>query len=870
MGLATRYTSTELVQIMAKRLLPMVTTWNRLEGRPRTRHFDRALRAEVRDPLWMLSKQWQLGEFRGEDAGSPVGAKVLIQDRPLTRYRPGDHAAVPFSDELPLECIAERREVPFQAAGRDVAVDLRLAMGRYWLRLLATAGLDGYAPDFVSVYGFDRPDPSSPGDAPVAAHPEEWQRHAAIAGRSMDGFALYSHLTADTANTPADDLPAVDPGDVVPLTTLGDALVEWYDRWMEQPEGDDAWQPERLEYQCAVAARDEQGDEVLTAREYYHGRLDWFNFDRSPGDTLGAPAVGPPGPQEAEPFIPAPVEFDGMPHPRWWQFEEGRTDFGGVTPSTTDLGKLLFMEFSLVYSNDWFLLPYRLPAGTVSQVRGLTVTNVFGETTWVNHAGTGDDVAWQGWNMYALSAGDGEVIRPELLMLPTVPKIQESQRPETVMFIRDEMANQVWGIERMVRLPSGVVRRGIELAEDTRRFHERLLAEAIGGGAPADHHEPTAAFRYDVMTTVPEHWIPFVPVHVDGSDRDTRLQRAAMLRIMEGDPDDPEKVRPRTQVLRHGLDLPAPEAYYLAEEEVPRAGVFVADAFQRTRWYGGKVVLWRGMRKHTGRGEGSSGLAFDTVVPQPYDETTPPGPVLDPGHTAIELDSPPFPSAALAATPDPRSGWNLQITLQDFTVAPEHASTAHVAGEGHLHLRIGGVKVTRVYGEWFHLPPLPEGEHEIAVELSANDHSPFLVEGAIVAGVTTVTQGTAGPSLPPAGTIDVPAATAPAVTLVAHPDPASGYNLWVQTSGFTWAPENASGAHVAGEGHARLFVDGDEHARIYGQWFYLPALAVGSHEVRVELVANDHRTYAVGGSPIDAAATIEVAASDDLGGGHHP
>ena len=59
-----------------------VTVWNRLEGRPRTVEFDRALRAEVRDALWMLTRQWQLGEFRGDDAGSPVLAQLPPRDHP--------------------------------------------------------------------------------------------------------------------------------------------------------------------------------------------------------------------------------------------------------------------------------------------------------------------------------------------------------------------------------------------------------------------------------------------------------------------------------------------------------------------------------------------------------------------------------------------------------------------------------------------------------------------------------------------------------------------------------------------------------------------------------------------------------------------
>jgi hypothetical protein len=29
---------------------------------PRTTDFDRALRAEVRAPLWLLARQWQVGE----------------------------------------------------------------------------------------------------------------------------------------------------------------------------------------------------------------------------------------------------------------------------------------------------------------------------------------------------------------------------------------------------------------------------------------------------------------------------------------------------------------------------------------------------------------------------------------------------------------------------------------------------------------------------------------------------------------------------------------------------------------------------------------------------------------------------------------
>jgi hypothetical protein len=45
--------------------------------------------------------------------------------------------------------------------------------------------------------------------------------------------------------------------------------------------------------------------------------------------------------------------------------------------------------------------------------------------------------------------------------------------------------------------------------------------------------------------------------------------------------------------------------------------VRLTQAYQRTRWRDGRPWVWLGVRKQAGRGEGSSGLAFDflDVVP---------------------------------------------------------------------------------------------------------------------------------------------------------------------------------------------------------------------------------------------------------------
>src|SRR5262245_7865919 len=92
-----------IAQCLSQRLFPTVITWNRLEGRPRTLDFSGALRAEVRDALWMLTRQWQMGEFRGSDAGSPVFAKLLAETTRLTKYRPGGLATRLFDTAAPFE-----------------------------------------------------------------------------------------------------------------------------------------------------------------------------------------------------------------------------------------------------------------------------------------------------------------------------------------------------------------------------------------------------------------------------------------------------------------------------------------------------------------------------------------------------------------------------------------------------------------------------------------------------------------------------------------------------------------------------------------------------------------------------------------------
>ena len=73
------------------------------------------------------------------------------------------------------------------------------------------------------------------------------------------------------------------------------------------------------------------------------------------------------------------------------------------------------------------------------------------------------------------------------------------------------------------------------------------------------------------------------------------LQRAALPRIIEGDPAPPMPVRPRTSLLRSRARRANPQPYFVPEEEVPRAGARVTLGYQRTRWLDGRVFVWSGV-----------------------------------------------------------------------------------------------------------------------------------------------------------------------------------------------------------------------------------------------------------------------------------
>jgi len=566
---------------------PDITAYNRLEPRARTEDFGRSLRAEIRDALWMLTRQWQMGELESEDAGSAIDARLLTTKAHVDRLALLAGAGQPYNLEIPLETIVERETIPFTHA-------LRVQIGQYFLKL-HTAGLRSkYASKYRTAFAFD-PIP----DDRLKGQVDGLNLYTATKTRDFDGKKLLDAIKGGTLIATA----GIDPGaDTDAVGGFATKLTEWFARQYSQPqdESQKAWDPHRLTYSFRAAApQTTEGQFVLDAGSYHEGRLDWYSFelDQRGQQITTEPPLPPPEVVAEKPisFFPAPATFKGMPSPRFWEMEDREINFGNLNVKTTDQLLLLFAELGLIYGNDWFVIPYSMQVNTLCETKGLVITDVFGDRTLIQAADEGEDNNWQRWSMFNLS-NKGEIgnYNRQFFLPAALTQSQESEPIEQVNFMRDEMANMVWAVEDWIPDETGAGINGNDAADKT-------------GVEPPPIAASKASIRYVLGTTVPENWIPFLPVHKPGSIQHIQFQRAAMPKL--GDP-------PREVIKAKGVMLnEVPPPYYVNEEEVPSAGSIIRRSWQRTRWFNGRTFVWIGRYRETGRGQGSSNLRFDQIEP---------------------------------------------------------------------------------------------------------------------------------------------------------------------------------------------------------------------------------------------------------------
>jgi len=653
---------------------PSITFWNRLEPRPRTASIAAGLAARVRDPAWMLARQWQLGEFNGQDAASPAYIQLDATLGSFTAWQPAGGPSQAFAGATPPPLEALVQSEPF-TPDLSVRVELGQCFERllgqvlpdpgttialvkhfrrsYPLPLLLGSGADrlfevteqlqpdldrGAEPPATLVEAFALHDARlSPGSLVwVKEQGAEWtvtddqdgQRYAVVgtagaytvyllrdqealrflrvcAGRAIDGYRLHQAHQDQAGFTLPADLSAEE-------RTAALAALDELALWVKELFGGlglqdaAAWRPDQLEYEVAVQALALQKQQRLhlSAHPGRDGEFDWCDFDL----LSETPVQPPPAPGESRRLevLPMNVQFKGMPNARWWEFERNSTDFGLVQPDKRDLAKLLLMDFMLVHGNDWFVIPFDQPVGTLCWIDALLVHDVFGERTLVKRADTldGSQPAGARWTLFSTARADTQAGVAPFFLLPwsAAGAVQTGPVLEEVRLLRDEMSNLVWAVEETTQDGLGQPWPG----------HERDLAgkppitPSTNGGdeAPAP---AVAALRYSLYTSVPVHWIPFAPVNIAPETGSYSLEIGAL-------PDQwGQLIRPAGRILQP-TNVPAQKVYRIREEEVSRAGTTILRLAGRTRWVDGSTHLWISRRKAAGTGEGFSGLRFDQAA----------------------------------------------------------------------------------------------------------------------------------------------------------------------------------------------------------------------------------------------------------------
>ena len=396
---------------------------------------------------------------------------------------------------------------------------------------------------------------------------------------------------------PADVVAAVglEPTEVDAFAAAIRTFVEWWQaRSGRAPAADTgvpvdppSWDPHRLEHRGTLAFA-ALPDVRFRVDQHPGGSVDWFSVDAAlgePAEVAGAPPV-PEELADAHPVdevgVPLPATFAGMPAPRFWEFEDARVDYGSIDASPADLARLLLVQFTTVYGNDWLVQPVRVPVGALVRVESVVVTDSFG----LEEQLAPFNLKSPGWRAYSLQA---PADRPELAThyywsAPALPWTLESPPVERITMRRDEQANTAWAVVDRV----------------TDRFGRSHSFSVDVPQLPPAQTPP----QYLVATPVADSWYPVVPeqIAVDA----VKLTLRALVRRANG---EVVEARPPGSILAGG-----PGAWWIHEEELGRAGLTLDRRVQVGRWHDGRRYRWIARSAWPGAGEARSGLTWDVLA----------------------------------------------------------------------------------------------------------------------------------------------------------------------------------------------------------------------------------------------------------------
>ena len=253
----------------------VIGPWDRIEGSSRDDELDAGVEARVADPLWMLTRQWQVGELRGDDAGKPIAARMEWQATALRTYRPATTARRADADDAPLERVVEAAPPPRRCGRTALVVPARRPArpppGARRARRRSCRARRGRAFELPPTTRWPCPVPGRPPSGCCAGAASTVPPSSPPTSRDRRGACRPAGDDARRA------LGVISGGRPPPGA-------------IRQPPRD-TWDETRLEHRFSLTAGTGDSEVVLAAGEYTGGHLDWYSFDIEP---RGGPNTKPP------------------------------------------------------------------------------------------------------------------------------------------------------------------------------------------------------------------------------------------------------------------------------------------------------------------------------------------------------------------------------------------------------------------------------------------------------------------------------------------------------------------------------------------------------------------------------------------------
>ena len=555
----------------------MSNYWDRLEPNSTDETLIEGLQARVADPFWFLARQWQTGEFDGEDAASPISVEIDTQSANLTTLSTPDGKRQSLRDSVvPLEALIEAVP-PNTRSAEDVASLANAALQGLAMRKADTAEIRGI---LRKLYPF-----KAAAYQPEHPLPQAAQRRLRLLERhSFDPFALYR----DKGDKAAKALKGISDlkGWLAEVIALCDA------RGRGIAGRTDAWQEHDLSYGATIGTTVGEDRYELKLANYGGGRLDWYSFDFAKG-AGGAPTRSKITTTKAM-LYPTPLTYAGQPVPRFWEFEDAAVHFGGISAGPGDTARMVVADFAAIGGDDMFVVPVEAQVGTVTRVSRMIVRDTFGKWHSIPSAQYTDTPARAGtrpefalFQMTGRPRGDTHV-SDWLPILPVTANAMNGKPLERISMRRDEEANLAWAVEEEIEGAFG-------------RAMRRRQAWEIE--EPAQMDQQKQAWPYKLQSAVPPWWIPLVPERI-GKGAEIQLRRA---RLGAWDVLPPNKAGPKSML----LDPTRPVTF--AEAALPASSLRITRHWQIARGYDGKPILWQSWHRRNGAEDRASGLEYDAI-----------------------------------------------------------------------------------------------------------------------------------------------------------------------------------------------------------------------------------------------------------------